>query len=536
MIKIPTKLPGMNTGEGQLIAGRYLLRKELGRGGMAIIYVGMDTVLKREVAIKILYPHFTSDSTLIQRFINEARIIAKLHYKSIVSLYDIAQHDGVPFIVLEYVQGYDLRHMQDTLVKERKKISPEAALIMAYIVCDAVAHAHSLGIVHRDIKPENVLISSLGEMKITDFGLAHILTDTRITMSGAAIGSPEFMSPEHINSNNIGSASDVFSLGSLLYWLITGISPFYADNTMSILNNISRNSYRPIRASAPGIDDWIEKTVATCLSPRPENRYRDASELAGVLYDGIEKFSPDPYAAFRLYINSPGQTENALLQQHNAVRHAEATAHIKSNNFEKALSVISTMLETGDEQTDTTGLMKALKKRRYSRWIVTGLELAVLFLAVLMIAKEEYRETPAGFSARPQTLAQPVLPKETSPAHKPATVSRKKVVRQVLTVYPVRRQNNRMNNVPAQNPDAASNPQQQAAYTGTLELITYPWAMVFIDDKYIGETPRLKNITLSAGEHKMYLMNPYLKPYTVTLTILPDKTITKRIELNEPSP
>ena len=355
-------------------------------------------------------------------------------------------------------------------------------------------------------------------------------------MSGAAIGSPEFMSPEHINSNNIGSASDVFSLGSLLYWLITGISPFYADNTMSILNNISRNCYRPIRASAPGIDDWIEKTVATCLSPRPEDRYHDASELARALYEGIEKFSPDPYAAFRLYINSPGQTENALLQQHNAVRHAEATAHIKSNNFEKALSVISTMLETGDEQTDTTGLMKALKKRRYSRWIVTGLELAVLFLAVLMIAKEEYRETPAGFSARPQTLAQPVLPKETSPAHKPATVSRKKVVRQVLTVYPVRRQNNRMNNVPAQNPDAASNPQQQAAYTGRLELITYPWAMVFIDDKYIGETPRLKVITLSAGEHKIYLMNPYLKPYTGTLTILPDKTITKRIELNGPSP
>ncbi|MCL4469038.1 MAG: PEGA domain-containing protein, partial [Deltaproteobacteria bacterium] len=238
----------------------------------------------------------------------------------------------------------------------------------------------------------------------------------------------------------------------------------------------------------------------------------------------------------RLYINSPGQTENTLLQQHNAVRHAEATAYIKSNNFEKALSVISTILETGDEQTDATGLMKALKKRRYSRWIVTGLELAVLFLAVFLIAKEEYRETPAGFSARPQSLAQPVLPKETVPAHKPATVARKKVVRQVLNVSPVRQQNNHRNNVRVKNPDAVSNRQQQAVYTGTLELITYPWAMVFIDDKYIGETPRLKNITLSAGEHKIYIMNPYLKPYTGTLTILTDKTITKRIELNGPSP
>ena len=163
--------------------------------------------------------------------------------------------------------------------------------------------------------------------------------------------------------------------------------------------------------------------------------------------------SEDPDKDIQLYINSPGQTETALMQQHNAVRQAEATAYIKSNSFEKALSVISTMLETGDEQTDAAGLMKALKKRRYSRWIVTGLELVILFLAVLLIAKEEYRETPAGFSARPPALAGPVLPKETASAQKQTTMVRKKVVRQVLSGSPARRQKSRRNNVPVQNPE-----------------------------------------------------------------------------------
>ncbi len=536
----------MNAGEGQLIANRYLLKKELGRGGMAIIYIGADTVLKREVAIKILYPHLISDNTLIQRFINEARIIARLNYKSIVSLYDIAEHEGTPFIVLEYVQGYDLRRMQDTLVREGKRLSLETALVAAYIVCDAVAHAHSMGIVHRDIKPENVLISSNGEMKITDFGLAHILTDTRITMSGTAIGSPEFMSPEHINSNDIGMASDVFSLGSLIYWLITGVSPFYADNTMSILNNISRNHYKPMNKSVSGIDGWIKDIVDTCLRPLPEDRYQDASELSRALYNGINKFSPDPYHTFRLYINSPDQTEQELLQHHNAARYADAAVHIKSNSFEKALSVISVMLETGDEHSDAAGLLRKLKHKRYTRWLVNAVELVLILVFSSVIAREEYFETPVSMVSPPASRVQAVVPQGNIPVRKqgPAAPEKirqsngqsmnKKIVRSAEPAPQPRSAKNRIKPGPGQQTKPNSNLQQAKVDTGTLELITYPWAMVFIDDKYIGETPRLKTITLTEGIHKVYLINPYLKPYTDTVNVLPDKTITKRIDLNAP--
>ncbi len=571
MTAIPIKLIRMNTFEGQLLANRYLIKKELGRGGMAIIYTGTDTILKREIAVKILYPQFISDSSLLQRFVNEARIIAELNYKNIVSLYDISEHEGVPFLILEYVHGEDLRRLYDRLYDKVKKPSLEIALIIAYIVCDAVAHAHAHGIVHRDIKPENVLISGHGDMKITDFGLAHILTDTRITITGAAIGSPEFMSPEHINSSNINAASDVFSLGSLLYWLITGASPFYADNTMSILNNISRNNYKPI-STGTGIDDWIAGIIHTCLQPKPEDRYEDASRLSAVLNDALHGFTSDPYGAFHAYIHEPDKTALELLRKHNSMRYNNAVSYIKSNRFEKALSTIGIMLETnsgqdaqptkGDGNSDAVKLLKALKYSRYKRWAYSAVEVIFVILAVMLMAREEYIEAPARLRVlqpghvnitRNQATHQlsknvitgneipPLSTRGTESQSNPEADSRKSP--RSLAIHDDKK--NVLQNLPLTNPMPKPVPiplpkplpkivQQQAKTdTGNLELITYPWAMVFIDGKYAGETPRLKTLSLSTGKHELYIMNPYLKPFSETITIHADQTFTKRINLNE---
>lgn len=535
MTAIPIKLMRMNTFEGQLLANRYLIKKELGRGGMAIIYTGTDTILKREIAVKILYPQFISDSSLLQRFVNEARIIAELNYKNIVSLYDISEHQGVPFLILEYVHGEDLRRLYDRLYDKVKKPSLEIALIIAYIVCDAVAHAHAHGIVHRDIKPENVLISAHGDMKITDFGLAHILTDTRITITGAAIGSPEFMSPEHINSSNINAASDVFSLGSLLYWLITGASPFYADNTMSILNNISRNNYKPIGTGA-GIDDWIAGIIHTCLQPKPEDRYKDASRLSAVLNDAIHGFTADPYGAFHAYIHTPDKTALELLKKHNSMRYNNAVSYIKLNRFEKALSTIGIMLETstgqdaqstkGDGKSDAIKLLKALKYSRYRRWAYSVVEVIFVMLAVMLIAREEYNEAPS----RPRALQQGhVNIARNQATNQPS----KNVIQKLPLTNPMPKRMAKPVPKPLPEPVPKIVQQQEKADTGNLELITYPWAMVFIDGKYAGETPRLKTLSLSTGKHELYIMNPYLKPFSETITIHADQTFTKRINLNE---
>ena len=521
--------------EGQLLADRYLLKEEIGRGGMAIIYTGNDTLLKREVAIKILYPHLISDSNLMQRFINEARIIAKLNYRSIVSLYDIAEHEGIPFLVLEYIHGYNLRELYERLYKGERKPPLETALVIASIVCDAVAHAHSMGIVHRDIKPENVLISDQGDMKITDFGLAHILADTRITASGVTIGSPEFMSPEHISSSNISTASDVFSLGSLIYWLITGVPPFSADNTMSILTRISRNDYERTGKKG-GIDDCIAGIVDKSLKPDPLDRYKDAAELSNAIHNVIDGFAPDPYILFKSYTTAPGQTARELAVRHNRIRYENAVAYIQSNRFEKALALISTILETGgetgDDSVDVSGLMRQLKYRKYKRLAISIMEIVIVLLLSAIIAREDYTGgflNPSAAKSVPLTPVKPGIQVKQEPAaalqkkpkapRKRSAPAGKTASQQVKAAYlhqPVKTaENNRK-------PDI-----------GSLELITYPWAMVFIDGKYMGETPRFKTISLSTGKHEISIMNPYLKPHSEVIEIKPGQTLTKRINLNE---
>jgi len=527
----------MNIEQGQIIADRYLLKNELGRGGMSIVYLGADTILKRDVAIKLLYPQLVYDQGLIQRFLNEARIIANLNYKSIVSLYDISQHNNIPFIVLEYINGYDLRQMFNNLYKQGKHVSVEIALVIAFIVCDAIAHAHSMDIIHRDIKPENVLISNEGLIKITDFGLAHLLTDSRITMTGTAIGSPEFMSPEHINSKDVDKRSDVFSLGSLIYWLISGRSPFYADNTMSILNNIARNYYPPIESLKPEVDDWIKEVVNKCLSQMPEKRYSDAGELRDVLYSGISKFINEPYTTFKVFTSSPEQIEQELLKQHNAVRYTEALSYMRSNNLEKALSVISVMMETKTGSEDAARLMKSLRKKRYVRLWINIVEFIVMFFLLMIIAQDEYIQSPQLLPSGKQIETnKPVINTNVSNTSREIgkTIvpnANKKVVKPVSQSYKRKPKKNLLEN---KNENITLNIiQHQTAEQGTLEIITYPWAMVFIDDKYVGETPRFKNISLPAGEHKIYLMNPYLKPYTEKIEIVPGKTITKRISLSK---
>lgn len=533
------KLFNMNIEQGQLIANRYILQKELGRGGMAIVYIGMDTILNRNVAIKILYPQFASDSNLIQRFFNEARIIAKLKYKSIVSIYDVSEYNGVPFIVLEYIHGYDLRQLQNNLSKEGKRLSLEMSLVISFIVCDAISHAHSMNIIHRDIKPENVLISDMGEIKITDFGLAHLLTDNRITMTGTAIGSPEFMSPEHINSKNIDKHSDVFSLGSLLYWLITQTSPFYANNTMSILNNITRNSYSSIDKVIPWIDRWIKDIITICLSPEPEKRYSDATQLCHALHEAIQRFTEDPYATFKQYINSPAQIENKILNRHNNARYKDALNYIQSNNPEKALSIINTLLETDKENKDISKLIRAIKQKRYIRWVISMIELIIMFSLIFVIAHEDYREPSQSilnYSIEPGLSFNGT---KTEKSNSLANGSEKSAplivnIKPKVTAMPEKKTTSKKN-IPKKYliSSIITNTTKQSLENGTLEIITYPWAMIFIDDRYVGETPRLKNISLTPGEHTINVMNPYLKPYKTVVYIIPNRTITKRINLNE---
>ena len=202
---------------------------------MAIVYRGRDTALDREVAVKLLHPHLAQAAESRARFSREARAVARLAHPSIVEIYDYAG-DGAPeaYLVTEFIRGQTLR----TFAQEIGFANPEAGLLIGRALADALAHAHSAGVIHRDLKPENVMVQEGDRpaVKLTDFGIARILaSDERMTMTGALVGSPNHMAPEIVEGKEADERSDLFSLGTILYWLATGQLPFAASNPTATL-------------------------------------------------------------------------------------------------------------------------------------------------------------------------------------------------------------------------------------------------------------------------------------------------------------
>jgi serine/threonine-protein kinase len=208
---------------------RYELLEQVGTGGMAVVYRGRDTSLDREVAVKLLHPHLAARAESRARFSREARAVARLHHPNIVEIYDYADEAAVEsFLMTEFVAGRTLRAFVE---KERLEI-PEIGALFARALANALVHAHSASVIHRDLKPENVLVledDRRRALKLVDFGIARIVTaEERMTITGALVGSPNHMAPEIIEGREADARSDIFSLGTILYWLATGQMPFAA--------------------------------------------------------------------------------------------------------------------------------------------------------------------------------------------------------------------------------------------------------------------------------------------------------------------
>ncbi len=194
-----------------LLGGRYLVESELGRGGMATVFKGTDTVLGRPVAVKVLSPQYAGDANFVARFRREAQSAARLNHTNLVSVYDTGTDDGVHFIVMEYV---DAKTLADYLAGGGR-IMPERAIEIAQAVCDALSMAHAHGIIHRDIKPANIMITPKGDVKVTDFGIARVISgaDT-LAQTAAVLGTASYLSPEQAQSQSVDQRSDIYSLGS----------------------------------------------------------------------------------------------------------------------------------------------------------------------------------------------------------------------------------------------------------------------------------------------------------------------------------
>ena len=264
--------------------GRYEVIERVGLGGMAEVYRARDDLLGREVAVKVLNDKLSGDKSFVERFRREAQAAANLSHPNIVSLYDYGSDEGANFIVMELIDGRGL----EQIIAEEGPLLPERAAEMASDVARALERAHATGLVHRDIKPSNIMITSYGQTKVTDFGIARAIGDgdQTMTQTGMVIGTASYLSPEQAQGNPVDARSDVYALGCVLYEMLTGAPPFKGDTPLSIAYKHVREDAEKPSTLNPDVPPALDAIVMKALAKNPDNRYQTAREMR----DDLQRF------------------------------------------------------------------------------------------------------------------------------------------------------------------------------------------------------------------------------------------------------
>lgn len=270
----------MNAGDS--IQTRYELTELLGRGGMAEVWLAQDSHLGRPVAIKFLAPQLSADPEFLVRFFSEAQAVARISHPNVVTVLDFGEFEDAPYLVMEYVPGGPLTD------KVGEPHEPDWAFEVVADAALAAGAAHEQGIIHRDIKPGNILLGEDGEAKLADFGIASSGLSERLTATGAAIGSPHYISPEQAAGQDATPASDVYALGIVLYELLTGVRPFEGDNITAIAIAQVEQEPAPPSTHVPELGAAIDALVLRCLAKEPPSRFTNGTEMAEALaaFDG----------------------------------------------------------------------------------------------------------------------------------------------------------------------------------------------------------------------------------------------------------
>ncbi len=276
--------------EGKILGNRYEIIEKVGNGGMATVYKATDLVLKRYVAVKVLRDEFTTDEEFIKRFETEAQSAARLVHANIVSIFDVGVDNGIYYIVMELIQGKTLKEI---IVEERGPLPWKWSVNVAIQIASALEMAHKNNIIHRDIKPHNIIITEDGIAKVTDFGIAKAVSNSTITAFGTTIGSVHYFSPEHARGGYTDAKSDIYSLGVVMYEMVTGKVPFDADTPVSVaLKHMQEEPIPPIEAN-PHLPEAVNKIILKALKKDPMLRYQTATELLQDLRMALKNPSGD---------------------------------------------------------------------------------------------------------------------------------------------------------------------------------------------------------------------------------------------------
>ncbi|MFZ0455327.1 MAG: protein kinase [Ignavibacteriaceae bacterium] len=261
------------------LSSRFTILEEIGRGGMATVYKATQNNLNRLVALKVIHKNLVHYKEFLERFHREAQLSASLNHHNIVTIYDEGSENGIHYIAMEYLDGVDLHN----IIREKGRLKIDESINIIAPISEALNYAHNKGIIHRDIKSSNIIMTLGGRPVLTDFGIAHAASTTKLTQSGMVIGTPDYMSPEQAIGGEVDAQSDLYSLGIVLYECITGILPFRGDTPISTIYKIINNDLEPINKVVLDAPKWIESIVKKVLAKNKKQRFKNGEEFSQAL-------------------------------------------------------------------------------------------------------------------------------------------------------------------------------------------------------------------------------------------------------------
>ena len=272
-----------------LLVGRYRIVRRIGAGGMAVVELGHDTQLERPVAIKLLDERLLGDDDFRKRFVREARSAARLSHPNVVRVFDTGEVERRPFIVMEYVPGSSL----EAILERRRKLPPAEVVRLGAQASAGLEHAHAQGLVHRDVKPQNLILREDGTLKIADFGIARGDETTRLTQDGTLLGTAAYVAPEQAAGEEVSAAADLYSLGAVLYELLTGRPPYEFSSLVELAAKQRSAAIVPVRDLEPAVPQALEAVVMRCLAREPTFRHASAADLGAALASSLDPSAPD---------------------------------------------------------------------------------------------------------------------------------------------------------------------------------------------------------------------------------------------------
>jgi serine/threonine-protein kinase len=510
--------------------GRYEILAELGRGAMGVVYKAIDPLIGRTVAIKTIQLDLARDelANFEERFFREAKSAGRLNHPNIVTIYDAGKTDNIAYMAMEFLEGQLLKEILDV----HTAMSVDRIADIAAQVADGLAYAHENGIVHRDIKPANIMLVRGNVVKITDFGIAQMPCGSR-TLAGTVMGSPKYMAPEQVAGAAVDGRSDLFSLGVVLYEMLTGEPPFDGDNINSTMYRIVNEAPVPPKTLAPRIPEVFNHIVAKALAKDPGERYQSARELAHDLRSYRDLSRPISATAI---LNRPGSPDRKARPRDDVGEDTVFLNPISSGpigNKTATGGVEATPTQTAATHADGPFFWHGRKI------LIAAITILLLAFTLMVMRGGPLHQEKTALPEQTAVIPAPALAEKPADnvaqandaslknkssraerlAAEPQTPATPVTARSVnaLPQEALKRQ------ITSETPATSS---EATAPTGDalLSFAVTPWGNVYVDGKNAGASPPLKELRIPAGKHVIEIRNTNFSPYSMTIDLEADST------------